>query len=238
MKRTWPRIIAFLDSADVPWAFMHGNHDAELTTYDELDSVILTSKTTIYERGPVDIDGHGNYAVPIHRKDGTVGALLWCFDSGARHPEGRGYGWVRKSQIDWFEAEAHRLGDVPGLAFFHIPPVQYNSAWDSCECLGSKYENVARQGEDEGFVDALRRNSVMATFCGHDHVNDYSCDYHGITLAYGRGTGYRAYGREGFPRGARVIVLTDEGRAWRSHIRLADGSIAEQPVHAPEVAAE
>ncbi len=232
--------MAFYDSTGVPWAFVHGNHDAELTTYDYFDSVILEGKNTVYERGPENIDGYGNYVLPVTRSDGSVGAALWCFDSGAGSNEPSGYGWIRPSQIEWFEAKAAEVrtesGDgALGLAFFHIPLQQYETAWQTMECVGSKHERVCYQGRDEGIFDAFKRNGVVGTFCGHDHTNDYACSFEGVTLAYGRGSGYRAYGRDGFQRGARIIVLTDEGRSWNTYIRLADGSIEEQPIHEPEV---
>ena len=238
-KETWPRLIAFLDSTGVPWTFTHGNHDAELTTHGHLDTVIATARNTLYVPGPADVDGHGNHTLPVYQREGDIGAVLWFFDSGAYGSEPSGYGWIQPSQIAWLEREATRLrhegaGSAPGVAFFHIPLQQYDTAWNTRECLGTKQERVCMQGRDTGMFDAFQRNGVVATYCGHDHVNDYSCEFEGVTLAYGRGTGYRPYGREGFQRGARIIVLTDDERDLRSHIRLADGSVAEQPVHEPE----
>lgn len=238
-KQTWPRTIAFLDSTGIPWAFVHGNHDAELATYSLLDSVILASENTLYDPGPADINGSGNYVLPVRRDDGSIGAALWCFDSGSGSNEPSGYGWIHLNQIEWFEHHATELSAEYGdgalsLAFFHIPLQQYHVAWETNECLGSKYEKVCMQGRDEGIFDAFKRHGVVGTFCGHDHVNDYACSFEGVTLAYGRGTGYRAYGREGFLRGARVIQLIDEGRAWQTYIRLADGTEADQPIHSPE----
>jgi len=238
-KETWPLLIAFLDSTGVPWTFTHGNHDAELTTHGHLDTVIATSRNTLYMPGPADVDGHGNHVLPVYQRDDGIGAVLWFLDSGAYGSEPSGYGWIRPSQIAWFERESARLRHesgpaAPGIAFFHIPLQQYDTAWNTLPCLGVKQERVCMQGRDTGMFDAFKRNGVAAVYCGHDHVNDYSCELDGVTLAYGRGTGYRPYGKEGFQRGARVVVLTDDGRGRRSYIRLADGSIAEQPLHEPE----
>jgi hypothetical protein len=61
---------------------------------------------------------------------------------------------------------------------------------------------------------------VMGTFAGHDHLNDYIGELHGIRLGYGRATGYNTYGKEGFPRGARVIQLFEGERRFDTWIRL------------------
>ena len=40
---------------------------------------------------------------------------------------------------------------------------------------------------------------------GHDHNNDYYGKYDGITLGYGRKTGYSCYGPDNMLRGSRVF---------------------------------
>jgi hypothetical protein len=51
--------------------------------------------------------------------------------------------------------------------------------------------------------------NVKATFCGHDHCNDYWGDYYGISLYYGRKTGYGSYGPfPGDQRGARILEFS------------------------------
>ena len=58
---------------------------------------------------------------------------------------------------------------------------------------------------------------------------------HGIRLCYGRATGYNTYGREGFPRGARLIELREGERAFSTWLRLEGGEVVPaQPEHAPE----
>ena len=58
---------------------------------------------------------------------------------------------------------------------------------------------------------------MIGTFVGHDHVNDYQGDLHGIRLCYGRGSGFNTYGRAGFLHGARVIRLREERRKSLTH---------------------
>lgn len=76
---------------------------------------------------------------------------------------------------------------------------------------------------------------VRGTFVGHDHINDYWGELHGIRLCYGRATGYNTYGKEGFPRGARIIQLTEGEADFQTWLRLDDGSVVvNQPEHLPE----
>jgi len=65
---------------------------------------------------------------------------------------------------------------------------------------------------------------VLGVFVGHDHNNDCAADMFGICLAYGRRSGFGAYGS--VPLGARVIELTDGRREFDSWIRVMDGSEA------------
>jgi 3',5'-cyclic AMP phosphodiesterase CpdA len=237
--QTWPRLVPFLDSLGVPWAFVYGNHDPEVVGYRQIDSMLATSPLSMYELGLDSIRGHGNYVLTIlSHSTGEPGAFLWGFDSGY---DGKGvYDWLRKGQLDWFTTEHARLHaglskPVTDLAFMHIPIPQYDSVWNTKACRGVKFEKVCMQGRETGQFDTLK-GRVVAMFCGHDHVNDYTGTLDGLDLVYGRATGYRAYGKDKLPRGARVIRLTEGERGYHSHIRVDDGSIADLPLHTPETA--
>lgn len=102
-------------------------------------------------------------------------------------------------------------------------------------CYGHKFESVCSPKVNSGFFEALlQMGDVLGTFVGHDHVNDYGGELHGIRLHYGRATGYGTYGREGFERGARMIRLYEVQRRFDTWLRLADGSVVtQQPQHLP-----
>lgn len=75
---------------------------------------------------------------------------------------------------------------------------------------GNFNEPVHPQGKDTGFFDAmLAHGKSVGVFVGHDHENDYHFTLDGILLAYGRVSGYNAYG----PRdiGGRVITIDQNG---------------------------
>jgi 3',5'-cyclic AMP phosphodiesterase CpdA len=46
-----------------------------------------------------------------------------------------------------------------------------------------------------GLYAAMKEmNDIKALWVGHDHKNDFYGDFYGITLGYGRKTGYGGYG--------------------------------------------
>jgi hypothetical protein len=70
------------------------------------------------------------------------------------------------------------------------------------------------------FSAFLKMKDVKGTFVGHDHVNDYWGQFHGLQLCYGKATGYNGYGKERFQRGARVIQLHESMSSIREATEL------------------
>ncbi|WNQ11421.1 metallophosphoesterase family protein [Paenibacillus aurantius] len=225
----------------IPWAVVFGNHDTESgITRDELMAVVLKHPHTVTERGPEKLSGVGNYRLTIGScGNGEAAAQLYFFDSGSYSPLDtvKGYDWIRSDQIDWYREQA-RQGmnpESPSLAFFHIPLPEFKQVWEQNPCYGHKYEEVCCPAVNSGlFAAMLETGGIGGIFCGHDHVNDYWGELHGIRLCYGRATGYNTYGREGFPRGARMIRLREGERSFDSWLRLAGGLVVHhQPEHTP-----
>lgn len=243
-SRAFRDAVAAVEERSIPWAVVFGNHDTENhITREELMEVAMSRPHTVAEAGPADITGVGNYAVQLVDAEGNPAANLYFLDSGNLSPLEHVpyYNWVRRDQIDWLVSESARLNPadqaskLPALAFFHIPVPEYQEVWDKESCYGNKFEPVCCAPVNSGlFTALLEMGDVVGTFCGHDHVNDYYGDLHGIRLCYGRATGYNTYGREGFKRGARVIRLTAGVADFATWLRLDDGSVVtQQPVHHP-----
>lgn len=234
--------LAAVNRRGIPWASVFGNHDDELAvTREQLFEVQQESDACLTQRGPRNITGVGNFVLTVAGGDGMPKAAVYGIDSGGFVPGKLDeYAWIKRDQIEWYVSESSRLsrengGPLPSLAFFHIPLPEYEELWNSAVCYGSKYEGVGSPKLNSGFFAALVEcGDVMGTFVGHDHINDYWGDHHGIRLCYGRATGYNTYGREGFPRGARIIRLREGVRDFESWIRLDDGTvIREQEEHQP-----
>lgn len=243
-KAAFLEVTAVAQEAGIPYAYVLGNHDSESDVpREEMFALRTDEPLCLSEPGPADISGVGNYVLKLQGANGgDTEAVLYFLDSGDYAPEHiGGYDWIKRDQIAWYVRESSALTrenggkPLPALAFFHIPLPEYNDVWDSRTCYGYKYEGVCCPPINTGFFSALvEMGDVMGTFVGHDHVNDYDGELHGIRLCYGRATGYNTYGREGFPRGARVIQLREGQRGFQSWLRLADGTVVEQQVeHTP-----
>jgi hypothetical protein len=241
----WRRAVAPLVTRGVAWAAVFGNHDDEGT----LDrAALMALQQTLpgcrSAPGPHELSGVGNYVLPVlAAQTERTAAHLYCLDSNAYAETAvEGYGWIRRDQIAWYVASsqslaaAHAGERLPALAFFHIPLPEYDEVWDFHPCFGYKHEPVCCPRINTGLFAALHEmGEVMGVFVGHDHINDYMGELHGIRLAYGRGSGYNTYGRAGYAKGARVIRLTEGVRDFTTWLRLDDGSaITSQLLHPPE----
>ncbi len=237
------QIVQILERCGTPWTAVFGNHDDEGTANrHELMAVMQESDLSLAEPGPAEIPGVGNYVLTVQssEKIGSA-ALLYFIDSGSyAQTEIGGYDWIKRAQIEWFLSESANYTasagyPLPALAFFHIPIPEYHEVWDFHTCYGVKYEDICAPRINTGFFAALHEaGDVIGTFVGHDHINDFWGDLHGIRLCYGRATGYNTYGKDGFPRGTRVIELREGTRQFETWLHLDDKTIVrEQPKHTP-----
>lgn len=243
-RRSLREAVGAVERAQVPWAYVYGNHDVEsAVTPEELMAVQQEHLRCLTESGPDHLHGHGNFVLDIfHPGENRLAASLYGFDSGSIAPETLGgYDWIHRNQIEWYvqQSQLRTSGagePVPSLAFFHIPLPEYNEVWELHTCYGTKLEAVCSPKINSGmFAAMVEMGDILGTFVGHDHINDYWGELHNIRLCYGRATGYNTYGREGFPRGARIIELKPDSRSFDSWIRLDDGSvIREQEMHSAD----
>ncbi|MCZ8519606.1 MULTISPECIES: metallophosphoesterase family protein [Paenibacillus] len=246
---SYKNAVRAVEEAQVPWAAIFGNHDAEHERGSKEDLIRLQQQFPhcLTEAGPALDNRLGNYTTRIQsragRNDELPAAALYLFDSGSHlhHPVG-GYERITHSQIGWYQEQAGELrrqnnGEpVFALSFLHIPLPEYNEVWNYHTCYGHNYEGMGCPKVNSGLFSAfLEMEDVKGVFAGHDHVNDFWGELHGIRLHYGRATGYNSYGREGYPRGARMIRLTEGAASFHTWIRLDDGTmISRQPEHPPE----
>ncbi|RWR74714.1 putative inactive purple acid phosphatase 16 [Cinnamomum micranthum f. kanehirae] len=90
-------------------------------------------------------------------------------------------------------------------------------------------ERVAAQEAEWGIMDVLlSRPSVKAIFVGHNHGLDWCCPHKKLWLCYARLTGYGGYGT--WPKGARIIDITEQPFSIKSWIRMEQGDIHSEVV--------
>ncbi len=91
----------------------------------------------------------------------------------------------------------------------HIPIPEYLDVFNNGKYYGTKNEKIACGSVNTGlFAAMLEQPTVNWVSCGHDHNNDFYGEHMGITLSYGRKTGYGGYGPFGMKRGARVFEVS------------------------------
>ena len=118
----------------------------------------------------------------------------------------------------------------------HIPPYEVKVAYD--EYVNNGRENTdtvqfvnGTDGEEEPVVYASRTDTELfekilslgstgTVFFGHDHLNNFTIVYHGITLSYGYSIDYLAY--DGIAdmkeqRGCSVIKVSPTGEVEITH---------------------
>ncbi|MFD0674040.1 metallophosphoesterase family protein [Cohnella sp. GCM10027633] len=238
-ERSFKDAVSVAADSGVPWAALFGNHDSEgNVTREQLMRAQLSLPGAVAEFGPPELEGVGNFALPVWDSAGVrLAAALYCFDSGSYSDlaEAPGYGWIGERQLAWFRREAAALRTagggvpVPSLAFMHIPLPEYREVWNSRYCYGRRHEKVNCAPINSGlFAAMMESGAVRGVFCGHDHINDYVGELYGIRLCYGRATGYATYGRWLYSRGARVIRLR-QGKPFDTWLRLATGRVITQP---------
>ncbi len=221
---------------NIPWAAVFGNHDDEGNTGRKRQMELMRMLPGCLSiAGPEEVDGVSNYVLTVggFQNPQFPAALLYFIDSlGYMQYQGeKKYNYIQPSQLQWYQKESERFKRLnngqalPALAFFHIPLPEYRLVWESGRAKGVKQEEVCDSPVNSGLFSVMKEmGDVMGVFVGHDHVNDFIGELEGIYLGYGRGTGYGTYGKEGFPRGARVIELLEGKRQLRTWLRLEGGA--------------
>ncbi len=238
---------SLMEKLGVYWCMCYGNHDTEAYSFHSRDSVsdkVYCDKEKyphcLFQKGPEDVDGVGNYAVKVKNSKGEITQTFFVFDSHA-YTDGDYFGimWkydaIHKNQVEWYEKTVKEFTDENGgvqpksLAFFHIPPVEENDAYKELKESGGKdtenvkfkYGKIAEGGEvicsskyNNGLFDAFMKNGTQGVFFGHDHLNNLSVNYKGVQLTYGYSIDYLAYSgiyKYGLQRGCTIINTRPDG---------------------------
>ena len=148
------RFVDLIESYNIPWAFVYGNHDAEgLHGREELGNYFEGLKNCVFEKGPENVSGVGNYVVNVENSDGTLNKALVFIDSNSYMHTHTGlsdlgnYDHIHGDQLDWYENEIANIAQEYGLdgktpesfCFWHIPLVEYKTAWEGLKNSSGKF---------------------------------------------------------------------------------------------------
>ena len=209
--------IGVMDSFKIPWAPIYGNHDNEIpmTTLNWQGDKYEESEYCLFKKGPSNLYGCGNYVINITENDKPIQSLFMMdngryteYDDGSKGEIYMGY-----EQIAWYEWNVKGIAEetgktVPSMVFTHFAQPQFKAVLEEVKELPvnkDKTEDFIVPEEygygtfdytpgvakvDSGFFQKCKElDSTKYLVCGHDHENDASVTYDGITMTYGLKTG-------------------------------------------------
>ncbi|MGN0458643.1 MAG: metallophosphoesterase [Eubacterium sp.] len=205
--------IKHMDGYKIPWATAFGNHDSEIPTTSrnwQADKY-MKSEYCLMEKGPSNLYGCGNYVINITENSEPVYSLF-LFDNGEYIKYDNGDTkevYMGYEQIAWYEwnikgIEKSAGRTVPSMTFSHFAQPEFREA---VEKYGIANEDGSYTIPEEygfgicdylpsaspvnsGFIEKCKElGSTKYVFCGHDHENNASITYDGITYTYGLKTG-------------------------------------------------
>ena len=207
-------IVEFMDSFDIPWAPIFGNHEAESKKGVDWQCAQLESaKNCLFVQR--ELTGNGNYTVGIEQ-GGELTRVFFMLDSNgcngasaeslanAHFKMSSGFA---NDQIRWYTDcinEIKKMSPDTKLSFaFHIQLAVVVDAFEKyadengtahIDRLNSKSEgdfgyisDNRNLGWDQGYVvwEGLKELGVDSIFFGHVHTHSASIVYEGIRLQFG-----------------------------------------------------
>ncbi|MBR4941443.1 MAG: metallophosphoesterase [Clostridia bacterium] len=160
-----------LDSFEIPWAPVWGNHDNQggAESIEALVERYLSHPYCIYEKGDPAL-GNGNYVIAIE-EDGKIVEGVIMMDSHDRMPFVESDGTEREAwaklipeQLVWYREQIemlNSLGCKDTTVMMHIPIYAYNDAWNAA--FNTKVDPAAVTPEksadsanwNEGYTDSF-----------------------------------------------------------------------------------
>ena len=241
VQQGWDAVTRHVIERKIPFAVTLGNHDHEQgVTRTTIMELVTSYPFNINSLSALTPGRVMDNVIPVYSSKDHLkeAALVYCFDSGAYSTiDGvKGYGWITTDQIAWYREQSmyytiqNNFTPLPALAYFHIPLPEYRLAFneEKNRHYGVRKEDECSPALNSGMFLAMREmRDVMATFVGHDHVNDYIVYHHDIALAYGCFSGWKTtYTPES--NGARVVLLREQKREFDTWIRWLDGTISQR----------
>lgn len=211
-------VVNFFDGLERPWLYVFGNHDPE-GGFGRADiaEVFSVSKWGILGKHKVENEWKEKYDYVVdisYLGEKKPAWQIYGFDSGSK----KGFKSIKEDQLEWYrntsaKSEKKYNQQTRAISIFHIPLIEYQYLKDdkSTKMYGKSKEKVYYE-EDDGTVyqTFLDVGNIEATFCGHDHYNNYWGTYKGgIILAYGYISGEAT--NYAWPPGGKLITLPGDG---------------------------
>ncbi|HOD02850.1 MAG: Calcineurin-like phosphoesterase [Firmicutes bacterium ADurb.Bin300] len=180
---------ALMEKLGAYWTVVLGNHDTEAYSYYSRNTIGTfyedsSLKYCLFQKGPENVDGIGNYIINIKNTKGLITQSLIMLDSHSYTDKDYfGVFWkydnLHKNQIDWYKSrvlEMTQLNNtlkqdkgedtepyVSSLCFLHIPLTEYLDAYNEYCDSGLK------DTENTEYIHGKIGESGRLVYCG---VND------------------------------------------------------------------
>lgn len=187
--------VDFFDSLNIKWAYTFGNHDLQGDyDYYYINEKISEAKNSVFVDFKDDnIYGLTNYFIDL-KAGNDIKYRLYIIDSNTYFYTGLKYSYdvIHDDQLEHIKNIYSSTQDKPeGLAFFHIPLIEFQEAYDEAIEKKHKYQGLNNEKccpgyKNNGAYDVLKSIGVKAIFCGHDHLNYSDVNYNDeMILSYG-----------------------------------------------------
>lgn len=212
LKEMLDCLVKPLEEAEIPWAHVFGNHDDNYGLSNEEAQKVYESYPHCVSFHNKELSESSDYIIPVYGNNGVPAFCIYAFDSHRGNDAFlQKYGLEQNTviklknnggiddgergldfcQVNMYyelskalETEAGKK--VPAMAVMHVPLkelAQCSVNKEETKFCGTFGEPVSCQCFNAGFIRACaERGDVKAVCFGHDHENNVSAEYCGITL--------------------------------------------------------
>lgn len=209
----YERFVKQMDSYQKPWACVFGNHDDEgRADKAKLVDILNTSEYSLFQYGPENLHGAGNYVLRLTR-DGKTQQMFFMMDSGSSHEFEEKTDGINEQQVMWYNwnmdgVKAAEGGYPQNMAFFHIPLPVYEELEDGF-IMGERAEASVVSNTDGGLLEAMKQRNGTQMFAAHDHNNDFTAEVDGVKVSYALKSSYNCYFKLGMTGGTLLTISPD-----------------------------
>ena len=198
-----------MDGYKIPWAPVFGNHDDEgRADKARLAEIYSESEYCLFEYGPQNLHGAGNYVIEITRNELPVYALFMLDSGSSKEFEAQTAG-INDAQVNWYEwnmaaFEADYGYKPENMAFFHIPTPAYAGITEFA--VGGRGEDSCFENTSDDILISMLNNNGTHVFVGHDHANNFIADYNNMKIGYATKSSYNCYFKSKVTGGTLLTV--------------------------------
>lgn len=203
----WLDFIEFMESFEIPWAPVFGNHDNEsVKGVDWQCEQLENTENCLFNRG--EVSGNGNYSVGIVQDNELLRVFYMLDTHGCLDSIG-----LKDDQVAWYTAQATALKAVSpqtNISFaLHVQPYVFTDAYKKYGFKGVNTEQnpifvdylTYKDSSDFGFLGqdlktpwdidykiwkGMKALGADSIFVGHEHGNSASVVWEGVRFQYGQ----------------------------------------------------